>query len=82
LETHWELFNARFVEPILNGAVLPSLGQLSAKWGVSCPDRASNMIITVKRRFRETLKRCVRRTVVRDELAEGELEEILSFFPE
>ncbi len=82
LETHWELFNARLVQPALTGQPAPSLQEIGEKWGVDDPQRASNMVITVKRRFRETLKRCVRRTVVDDEQAQDELGQIARVLPD
>ncbi|UCD49385.1 MAG: sigma-70 family RNA polymerase sigma factor [Phycisphaerales bacterium] len=82
LDIHWELFNARLVQPILTGQVPPPLQEIGEAWGVDDPSRASNMIIAAKRRFRETLRRCVRRTVADEGLTEGELEEIVKFLPE
>lgn len=82
LETHWELFNTRLVQPTLAGNTPPSLREIGAKCGISDPTRVSNMIITVKRRFRETLRRCIRRTVTSDDHTQHELEEIAQFLPE
>ncbi len=82
LETHWEVFNARVVRPILDGTAAPALGEVCARLGIEDTRRASNMIVTVKRRFRETLRRHIRTTVVSDEQVDDELDEILRFVPE
>lgn len=81
-DTHWELFHARLVQPALAGEVAPSLEEIGRKWGVSDPARVSNMIITVKRRFRETLKRCVRRTITARDHVQDELEEMAQYLPQ
>ncbi len=82
LDTHWELFNARLVQPTLADQAAPSLQEIGQEWGVSDPVRVSNMIITVKRRFREILRRCVRRTVVGEDHVQDELEEMAQFLPQ
>ena len=82
LETHWEVFRARVVQPILDGTAAPTLGQVCAEMGIEDARHASNMIITVKRRFRQTLRRQIRTTVVSDDDVDEELEEIVRFLPE
>ena len=82
LETHWHLFNERFVQPILNGLDPLPLAEVSARYGIADPRQASNMIVTVKRRFRSALREHVRTTVITDEQVDEELAEILRFLPE
>jgi RNA polymerase sigma-70 factor (ECF subfamily) len=81
LEVHWDVFHARVVRPILDGVSAPALAEICARLDIQDTRRASNMIVTVKRRFRETLRRQVRVTVVSEEQVDEELEEILRFMP-
>jgi len=82
LQTHWELFHSRIVEPILTGAPVPPLSEVCARLGVEDTRRASNMMITVKRRFRETLRKSIRNTVISTDQVDEELDEIIRFLPE
>jgi len=82
LATHWEVFYARVVQPSLTGSAAPSLEELSLKYNIKDEKTASNMVITVKRRFRSTLEQHIRVTVVTDDLLEEELAEIMQFLPE
>ena len=82
LQTHWEVFSARVVRPILDGTAAPALAEICARLGIEDTRQASNMIITVKRRFRETLRRHIRNTVVSEDQVDEELDEIIKFLPE
>jgi hypothetical protein len=82
LETHWHLFDERIVQPILNGVDLLPLGEISARYGIADPRQASNMIVTVKRRFRSALREYIRTTVITDEQVDEEIAEILRFLPD
>ena len=82
LQRHWEAFHARVVRPILEGTTAPALGEICVRLGIQDARRASNMIVTVKRRFRETLRRHIRTTVVSEEQVDEELDEILRSVPE
>jgi len=82
LQTHYELFHARIVRPILTGAPAPPLSEICTHLGVADTRRASNMIITVKRRFRETLRSHIRNTIMSKDLVDEELDEIIRFLPE
>jgi len=81
LKTHWALFQERIVGPILGSQSVPSLADLCRIHGIEDAKTASNMIITVKRRFRAALLEHVRRTVLAKDQALDELEELLQFFP-
>jgi RNA polymerase sigma-70 factor (ECF subfamily) len=81
LQTHWEFFHARIVEPILTGEPVPPLSEICNRLGVEDARRASNMIITVKRRFREVLRKYIRNTVISTDQVEEELDEIIRFLP-
>ena len=81
MKTHWTLFEDRVVRPILSGQPAPSLADLCESHSIEDAKTASNMIVTVKRRFRAALLQHVRRTVLARDQALDELEELLQFFP-
>jgi len=82
LETHWHIFNERVVQPLLHSVDPPALGDICAKYAVENPRQASNMIVTVKRRFRSALRARVRTTVLSDDQVDDELQEISRFLPD
>ena len=82
METHWALFNERILQPILGSNDPASLAQLCKNYGIEDTKKASNMIVTVKRRFRSVLIELVRNTVVSEEQAHEELQYLLKFLPE
>ena len=81
METHYALFYQRIVRPITSGQSSKSLTDLSRKHGVSDAKKASNMIVTVKRRFRTALIQHVRRTLLSGDQASEEMEELLQYLP-
>ena len=81
LITHWQLFRDRVLQPVLEAAEPPPLAELCGRYGVEDTAKASNMIITVKRRFQTILNRQLRRLVASDEQVREEFEEIRRFFP-
>ena len=82
METHWALFHERVLQPILGNSDPASLTQLCENHGIGDTKKASNMIVTVKRRFRSVLMELVRNTVVSEGQAREELEYLLQFLPE
>jgi len=66
LAVHWDLFRARVLAPILDGYKAPSLADLCRKYGISGEAKASNMIVTVKRRLKKVLS-----TIVQEEVGPG-----------
>jgi hypothetical protein len=80
MDTHWMLFYERVVRPILADQPTPSVAHLCQVHGIENPQTASNMIVTVKRRFRSALERNVRRTLLDGDQAPNEIEELLHFF--
>jgi RNA polymerase sigma-70 factor (ECF subfamily) len=82
METHWALFNERILQPILGSNDPISLTQLCKNYGIEDTKKASNMIVTVKRRFRSVLMELIRNTVVSEEQAHEELQYLLKFLPE
>jgi DNA-directed RNA polymerase specialized sigma24 family protein len=81
LDIHWALFNKRIVWPIFDDRPPPSLPELCELYDIEDEKKASNMIITVKRRFKVVLMQHVRNTVLSQGQASDELEELLQFFP-
>ena len=81
METHWALFHERVLQPILGNSDPASLTQLCENHGIGDTKKASNMIVTVKRRFRSVLMELVRNTVVSEGQAREELEYLLQFLP-
>jgi RNA polymerase sigma-70 factor (ECF subfamily) len=82
LETHWHVFQDRVLAPILNDAPAPCLAAVSRKYDIASPITTSNMIVTVNRRLRATLRRHLRQYVSTDALVEEELAEFLRMFCE
>ena len=81
LSTHWYLFSERILEPILAAQSPPSLDELCRKHQVEDSAKASNMIITVKRRFATVLQKHLRNLVASDEQVREEFDEIRRYFP-
>ncbi len=81
IEIHWKVFNDRVVRPILENLEAPSLKEICAKYAIEDEVKASNMAITVKRRFQSALKKYIRSTVISENQTDEELEEILKLFP-
>jgi hypothetical protein len=78
---HWEVFCERTVMPLMENTKPPSLSALCRKHHISDEAKASNMIVTVKRRFEAELARHVRLAVGSDidiKLEIGDLMKILS----
>ena len=75
--THWQVFQAKMLDPIFQNTKAPSLAEICAKYGVDSEDKASNLIVTVKRRFRTVLKRCLRQFVQSDSEVEEEFNELI-----
>jgi RNA polymerase sigma-70 factor (ECF subfamily) len=80
MKTHWEFFYERVVRPVVTNRRAPSLAHLCQVLGIENTQIASNMIVTVKRRFRAALEQNVRRTLLDGDQAPDEIEELLQFF--
>ena len=78
---HWHLFHDRVLQPITDRTDPVGLKEICAKYGIEDETRASNMIVTVKRRFQALLREHLRKSVTSDELLGDELDEIKRFFP-
>jgi hypothetical protein len=82
MEIHWNIFHDRVVQSILENVDSPSLVDICEMYGIEDEKKASNMNITVKRRFQAALKQYVRNTVTSETEVTEELEEIMQFLPE
>jgi RNA polymerase sigma-70 factor (ECF subfamily) len=80
METHWALFYERVVRPVLTDCPAPPLAHLCQAHAIENTQTASNMIVTVKRRFRAALEQNVRRTLLDGDQTPDEIEELLHFF--
>lgn len=76
-EVHWAVFRARLLLPIREGAEPPSLSALCAEHGIADEKRASNMVVTVKRRFQTAFRRRIRETVSSDEEIDSEIRDLM-----
>ena len=80
-QIHWDLFRARVLEPTVSGKVPPPLQELCKRFGINHETKASNIIVTVKRRFQRAISARVRQHVnSKEEVAQEirDLMEILS----
>jgi RNA polymerase sigma-70 factor (ECF subfamily) len=80
-DIHWGVFCDRVLHPIMDRGNPPSLKEIITKYGLQDETKASNMIVTVKRRLQAALKQYLRESVTSDEFVKGELEQIRQFFP-
>lgn len=78
---HWHIFHDRILEPIMDKTKPPSMGEVCRKYAVESEATASNMMVTVKRRFQTALKSHLRSLVVSEEQVDDELAEIMRFLP-
>lgn len=77
---HWQVFYDRVLQPIIENTNPPSLLEICNKYSIDSTAKASNMIITVNRRFRSALKRHLRRAVANDADVNEELRELMQMF--
>jgi DNA-directed RNA polymerase specialized sigma24 family protein len=78
---HWKIFRDRVLRPIMESCDAPSLETVCRNYCLSDLTKASNMIVTVKRRFQSIMRRHLRDSVMSDREAEEELKEIRKFLP-
>jgi RNA polymerase sigma-70 factor (ECF subfamily) len=76
---YWELFYAKVVAPILNGTPAISISEFCVKNHIDDEKQASNMIVTVKRRFRSSMFKYLRQFVCSDQEVEEEFNDIFKF---
>jgi DNA-directed RNA polymerase specialized sigma24 family protein len=78
---HWHVFYDRVLEPIMDKTEPPSMKEICRKYSLHNEVKASNMIVTVKRRFQAALRKHLRDLVVSKEQVDEELSEIMQFLP-
>jgi len=76
-DTHWQVFRDHFLHPTLDSREPPPLKEICRRYGLNSEKTASNMVITVKRRFQRLLRKYLRSTVSSDAEAEEELKDFL-----
>jgi len=79
-EIHWKAFSARVVDPIINNKKAASFSEICANLGIDSESRASNMVITVKRRLRKALERKLAKLSQSGKEVEEEINELLKIF--
>lgn len=81
METHWALFQKRVIGPILYDLPKIPLSDLCDTHAIKDTKTASNMITTVKRRYRSALLNQVNRTVLSHDQASDELADLMAYLP-
>jgi DNA-directed RNA polymerase specialized sigma24 family protein len=77
-EIYWRVFHEKVVAPITMETDEPSLQELCRIHAVDTEKRASNMIVTAKRRFRSVLRRILAESVARESDVDDEIGELIS----
>jgi hypothetical protein len=78
---HWHVFYDRVLEPIMEKTEAPSMKEIRRRYGLKSESEASNMMVTVKRRFQTALRNHLRNLVVSEGQIEEEFAEIMQFLP-
>ena len=60
---------------------LPSMTEICRRYGIDTETKASNMMVTIKRRFQTALRSHLRSLVVSEDQVDEELAEIMRFLP-
>jgi DNA-directed RNA polymerase specialized sigma24 family protein len=81
LTIHWQAFYEKVIQPITDNTDPPTLSDICDKYGIEDERKASNMIITVRRRFQSALKQHVRNSVISSDEVSDELSDLMCFFP-
>ncbi|OHB74890.1 MAG: hypothetical protein A2Z25_10735 [Planctomycetes bacterium RBG_16_55_9] len=68
------------LEPTLNNKESEPMKAVAARYGIASESTAFNMLLTVKRRFKATLRTHLRITVLSDADIDEEWQEMLNFF--
>ena len=79
-EVHWKVFGERVLNPILHNTAPPSMPEICTKHCIESETKASNMIVTVKRRLRKALDRSFEQSVESGLESNEELLELMAFF--
>ncbi len=74
---YWQVFEARVLQPILKGTEPTPLKKLCSQYGIKDAKKASNMVITAKRRFATVMRRKVGEWADREDDIEQEIRELM-----
>ena len=80
LQTHWNIFKDRVMDPILDNTPPPGLPVLCKRYNAESPSQATNMIVTVKRRFQSALAQHIRNYAESEQAYQDELNEFIAIF--
>jgi len=80
LEKHWSLFREKILDPTLNKKESEPMKVIAARNGIASESTAFNMLLTVKRRLKNTLRMNLRITVLSDDDVDQEWQEMLNIF--
>lgn len=75
--THWWVFRDRVLGPIMEDSDATSMAEICQKYGIERESQASNMIVTVKRRFKAALADRLRMHVSTEAEVGDELSDLL-----
>ena len=78
METHWKVFCAKVLRPIIDGSEDPPYESICRELGVSDVHKAAAMTTGVKRRFRTLLRQTVRPHVESDPEVDDEISELMA----
>ncbi len=78
LAVHWRLFERRIVEPLRDGGAAPSYQALCEQHDLATMKQAANMVLTVRRRFAEIIRRRLRQMVDDDSQIDQELAQLMA----
>jgi len=82
LSPHWAVFQQKVLSPIFEGTAAPSMEELCTQHGIESESRASNMIVTVKRRFHKIISRYLSQGQDHEQSFPETLEQFMGIFME
>jgi DNA-directed RNA polymerase specialized sigma24 family protein len=80
LDAQWTAFSMHVLRPLLGKTRGVALEEIARKVGATGPAQVSNMVQTIKRRFRKMLRQVVAETVSRESDVDDELASLKRFF--
>jgi RNA polymerase sigma-70 factor (ECF subfamily) len=80
LQTHWSIFRDKVLDPVLTGRQSEPMKTIADRYAIKDESTAFNMLLTIKRRFKSTLRANLRSTVVSDSDVDDEWRQMLNFF--
>ena len=78
MKIHIQLFNIWFVEPILDGVERPSQERLAQRFALT-EKQVSNMMTTVKRKYRQVMELRIREFAMNEEDVQEELRALMGY---